>query len=261
MNRAICIGLLAVLAASYMPSAALGVTGGRPRRVEVAKKPPREKPLTKAEVREAETTLGDLGYWVGPIDGVLDDCSRNALVAFQKIERREPSGKLSRTELEYLLSAGAPSPLESGYAHFEVDIALQVLFYVEEDGTVTRVTPVSTGNNALFRVYGEPNRAYTPRGRFEVYSKGSGWQESPLGLLYYPSYLIGGIAIHGNPAVPTTPASHGCIRVPMCLARELATLLPVGSKVIIHDGGSFANGLVPWPDDPKDAREDAAEEQ
>jgi hypothetical protein len=176
-------------------------------------------------------------------------------VAFQKIEGREPSGKLTRVERDTIFEAGAPEPLERGYAHVEVDIARQVMFFVAEDGSVSRILPVSTGNNEVFRVYGQPNRAYTPRGRFEVYLKGSGWQESPLGLLYYPAYLIGGIAIHGNPSVPATPESHGCIRVPMCAAREVAALLPLATKVLVHEGGSLANGTIPWPDDPSEAED------
>jgi hypothetical protein len=231
----------------------------RPRRVTAPKRPTREKPLTKAEIKEAETALGELGYWTGPVDGSLDECSRHALIAFQKIEQRDTSGKLSRMEIEAVLTAGTPAPLETGYEHVEVDIARQVLFFVDASGSVTRIIPVSTGNNELFRMYGEPNRAYTPRGHFEVYNKGTGWQESPLGLLYYPSYLIGGIAIHGNPAVPARPASHGCIRVPMCVAKEIANLLPIGSKVIIHDGGSFANGLMPWPDDAPESKDEIGE--
>jgi N-acetylmuramoyl-L-alanine amidase len=231
----------------------------RARRVTAPKRPAPEKPLTRAEIREAESALGELGYWTGPVDGSLDDCSRHALIAFQKIERRETSGKLTRSEIEAVLAAGTPAPLETGYEHVEVDIARQVLFFVDAGGAVSRIIPVSTGNEELFKVYGEPNRAYTPRGRFEVYNKGVGWQESPLGLLYYPSYLIGGIAIHGNPAVPTKPASHGCIRVPMCVAKEVAKLLPVGSKVIVHDGGSFANGLTPWPDEPHESEDEAEE--
>jgi peptidoglycan hydrolase-like protein with peptidoglycan-binding domain len=228
------------------------------KRSAAAKAPP-ERRLTKATIREAESTLAELGYWTGPVDGVLDECSRQALVAFQKIEGRTVTGKLTVDELDAILAAAAPDPFESGYEHVEVDIARQVLFFVAADGTIARITPVSTGNNEVFRLYGEPNRAYTPRGRFAVYAKGTGWQESPLGLLYYPSYLIGGIAIHGNPAVPPKPESHGCIRVPMCVAKEIAALLPVGTKVLVHDAGSLANGLVPWPDEPDTSPEESAD--
>lgn len=57
---------------------------------------------------------------------------------------------------------------------------------------------------------------------------------SSLGLLYYPSYILNGIAIHGSPSIPARPASHGCIRVPMFAAKELSSLLPVGMEVVIY---------------------------
>ena len=60
--------------------------------------------------------------------------------------------------------------------------------------------------------------------------------KSPLGLLYYPNYLIKGIAIHGNPSVPSFPASHGCIRIPMYAAVEFTGLAPIGIPVVIHSG-------------------------
>jgi lipoprotein-anchoring transpeptidase ErfK/SrfK len=63
-----------------------------------------------------------------------------------------------------------------------------------------------------------------------------GWRKSPLGLLYYPSYLFDGVAIHGNPAVPTRPASHGCIRIPMFAAKEFSQMAIIGMDVIVHDG-------------------------
>src|SRR4030095_1326877 len=40
------------------------------------------------ERRQAEQRLWELGYWAGPIDGKLDSASRQALVAFQKVEGR-----------------------------------------------------------------------------------------------------------------------------------------------------------------------------
>src|SRR4051794_15534072 len=44
--------------------------------------PSAAKPLARADVRQAEQWLADLGYWTGPVDGVWDDVSRHALVAF-----------------------------------------------------------------------------------------------------------------------------------------------------------------------------------
>ncbi|MFP5299042.1 MAG: L,D-transpeptidase family protein, partial [Actinomycetota bacterium] len=58
---------------------------------------------------------------------------------------------------------------------------------------------------------------------------------SRLGTLYDPSYFVGGYAFHGSPSVPTYPASHGCIRLPMYLSRPFFDRNPVGRYVFIHD--------------------------
>src|SRR5258706_49913 len=41
-------------------------------------------PLTRAQRKEAERQLSDLGYWTGAVDGILDQTTRSALIAFQK---------------------------------------------------------------------------------------------------------------------------------------------------------------------------------
>lgn len=201
----------------------------------------RAKAISRVDLLDAERRLEELGYWLSRADGLWDATSRHALVAFQKVEGLEPTGRLSKAVLERLRSAERPRPFEAGPAHVEIDVARQVLFLVEDGGVVGRILPVSTGNDERMRIAGVSDWAYTPRGRFAVRNKVAGWRRSELGLLYYPSYILGGIAIHGNPEVPAKPASHGCIRVPMFAAKRLAELLPVGMPVIVHDSGSLAN--------------------
>jgi len=183
----------------------------------------------------AEQRLWELGYWAGSIDGKFDAASRQALVAFQKVEGRARTGKLTWEELKALESANRPLPRQVGYAHVEIDLRRQVLFVVGESGTVFRILPVSTGNGKLYVDHGQVHRAHTPRGTFKVLRKINGWRLSSLGLLYYPSYILNGIAIHGSLSIPTYPASHGCIRIPMFAAKELSALLPVGTEVSIYD--------------------------
>jgi lipoprotein-anchoring transpeptidase ErfK/SrfK len=83
--------------------------------------------------------------------------------------------------------------------------------------------------------------AYTPTGRFRIYAKIAGWRKSPLGLLYYPNYFSDGLAIHGNPEVPHSPQSHGCVRIPMSAAIEMSRALPVGTILLIYDSQSFVS--------------------
>jgi hypothetical protein len=188
---------------------------------------------------KAQQRLAELGYWIGEPDGKWGSSSRDALIAFQKVEGRRRTGKLGASEIQALNDASRPLPLERGSAHIEIDLKRQVLFYVDAEGTVSKILPVSTGSGKMFTLEDYTQQAVTPTGRFHVYRKLEGWRESPLGLLYYPNYIVGGIAIHGNPAVPVEPASHGCVRIPMFAAEQLSEMMPIGTEVIVHDGGEI----------------------
>ena len=205
------------------------------------KKKKRSAPVTRAEAKQAEQRLKEMGFWTGPIDGVVDGNTREALIAFQKIEGMQITGRLTRRDVDAIENATPPQPKDPGYRHVEVDLDRQVLILVNDEGTVDKILPVSTGSGKKFNEKGIKGTAYTPRGRFRVYGKASGWKKSPLGLLYYPSYFSDGIAIHGNPEVPSTPASHGCIRVPMFAAKTVSRMLPVGSIVLVYDELSFVS--------------------
>ncbi len=202
----------------------------------------------RPQTKEAEQKLADLGYWTGPIDGVVDPATRAALIAFQKWEGRALTGRLTIDELEAIRNAAAPVPRDGNYAHVEVDINRQVLLLVDEKERV-RVLPVSTGTEKPFVYDGQTSIAYTPRGRFVVYEKGVGWEDNLPGM-YYANYISGGIAIHGSNNVPVQPASHGCIRIPVFAAREVSKLLKLGTIVLVYDKVSFVSAKS-WVENPK----------
>jgi peptidoglycan hydrolase-like protein with peptidoglycan-binding domain len=220
-----------------IPSSSIAKTQkskGRPPRTHTAA-------LSRAEMKQVEARLSELGYVTGRVDGVIEGVTRNALIAFQKWEGRKVTGQVSREDFDAIMSANAPQAKDPGYRHVEVDLDRQVLVITDDDGMVTRVLPVSTGSNKHYSEKGMSGLAYTPRGRFRIYAKIAGWRESPLGLLYYPNYFSDGLAIHGNPSVPQTAQSHGCIRIPMSAAVEISRLLPVGTIVLIYDSQSFVS--------------------
>jgi N-acetylmuramoyl-L-alanine amidase len=205
--------------------------------------------LTRAEIRESERRLSGMGYWTGPIDGALDPATRAALIAFQKWEGRPITGKLTLEELEAIRTATPPRARDVGYAHVEVDIDRQVLLIVNDGGDV-KVLPVSTGSDKPFMDQGQTSIAYTPRGRFVVYDKTFGWEDGVLGSVYYANYISGGVAIHGYLSVPTEPASHGCIRIPMFAAKEVSKLMPVGTIVLVYDKVTFVSAKA-WAENPR----------
>jgi len=185
-------------------------------------------------ILEAERLLFSLGYWTGPIDGVMDDDTRYGLIAFQKVEGRDPNGTLTLSEVKALRKARRPSPKFKGGFHIEVDLTLQILFVVDGSDKVRLILPVTTGNEKLFSEGGWTRRARTPRGTFIVYRKIDGWRESELGPLYYPNYIVGGVAIHGSRSVPTAPATHGCIGIPLNAAKQFSKMAPIGTVVRIY---------------------------
>ena len=187
--------------------------------------------LTRAEIKQADARLADMGYGKG----------HTALISFQKYEGRDVNGRLSREDFDVIMKASAPVARDTGYKHVEVDLDRQVLLLTDSDGVVTKVLPVSTGSNKNYNEKGMKGVAYTPRGRFRIYAKISGWRKSPLGMLYYPNYFSDGLAIHGNSSVPDSPQSHGCIRIPNSAAIEMSRQLPVGTIVLIYDSQGFVS--------------------
>ena len=149
----------------------------------------------------------------------------DALYAFQKVNRLPRTGIADPATWRALAHPVAAQPRYTTPSfHIEVDKPLQVL-YVVRDGEVAQILPVSTA--------GLPGR-FTPVGTFAVYRKVLGFDPSPLGTLFDPSYFTGGYAIHGNPSVPPYPASHGCVRVPMWAASLLYDEMPYGTVVDVY---------------------------
>lgn len=219
----------------------LGLLLATPAESTANTKTKKKGPLTRAELKEAERRLSEMGYWTGRVDGVIDNRTQAGLTAFQKWEGRRVTGHLTRAELNAIRDASAPVPRDSGYKHVEVDVDRQVLLLTDDEGAVTRILPVSTGSGKRYREPRMSGLAYTPKGRFRIYGKISGWRKSPLGLLYYPNYFSDGLAIHGNPSVPRSPQSHGCVRIPMFAAEEISKHLEVGTIVLIYDSQSFVS--------------------
>jgi Putative peptidoglycan binding domain/L,D-transpeptidase catalytic domain len=189
----------------------------------------------RAKTSEAEQLLANLGYWITNIDGVSDDSTRQAVIAFQKVEGLKRTGVLNDQVLDELRNASRPVAKYDGAAHVEIDISRQVIFLVDENGQVTKVLSTSTGSGERYLSEGKWDRAYTPRGRFVISRQIHGIRKAPLGTIYNPSYFNGGIAIHGSNSVPVTAASHGCARIPRFADKEFVEMVRVGMPVYVYD--------------------------
>jgi hypothetical protein len=104
--------------------------------------------------------------------------------------------------------------------HAEVNLAKQVLVLADGDKP-ERTYHISSGTIA------------TPSdpGGYRFYRRQPGFNS--LGM-YYSTYYHGGEAIHGYRSVPTHPASHGCIRVPIPQAREIYNWIQLGMPIWVY---------------------------
>lgn len=173
-----------------------------------------------------EQRLAALTYRPGPIDGVFDERTRHAVIAFQKWEGLKRDGIVGPETWSRLAGAGIPTARRTGSGTWiEVNLAKQVFLYVQ-NGQVTRTLPTSTGASFTYR-----SAPYTVQRKAIA-----------DGPRYRALYLIPGtvLAIHGYPYVPTYPASQGCIRLPMRDMDDLRAndatqpMIPNGTKVYIY---------------------------
>lgn len=194
------------------------------------------------EIKQLEQRLADLHYMAGPVDGIFDNSTRHGLIAFQKVEGLSRTGVGDPPTLGRLATASVPAPKFTTPAdHLEIDIPRQVVFVVK-GGAVSMVLPTSTGSNKNFTNAGWTRRAVTPNGVFKISRKINAMRISPLGELYKPSYFNGGIAFHGSGSVPTGPASHGCVRLPMAFATWFFdNASPIGRTVYVYGGPTGEN--------------------
>jgi lipoprotein-anchoring transpeptidase ErfK/SrfK len=138
--------------------------------------------------------------------------------------------------MEAIAASDRPSTPHHHRGRFvDVDISRQVLFEVKHH-KVQHTLPISSGGEYTYTGSdGQPAVAHTPRGHFQIIRKVAGWRNGSLGRLWYPSYFVGGFAIHGYPDVPVYPASHGCVRIPMYAARPFFYREPIGVPVFVHN--------------------------
>jgi peptidoglycan hydrolase-like protein with peptidoglycan-binding domain len=186
--------------------------------------PPRIKLLPPDEhVKAVQQRLIELGFFGDKADGRLGPVTRNGILAFQKWERLQRTGSLdARTETR-LLAAARPAPLTRGADGKRAEILLdrQVALLID-DNRVLRTIAVSTG---------KPSTP-TPPGSYRVYAKIRRWWSTPFReWLPYALPFVGGIAFHEFLDVPAYPASHGCVRQAVAVARWTYDFATVGMPV------------------------------
>ena len=211
------------------------------------------------DVLRLQQRLAALKFDPGPLDGEFGQATKQAVWAFEKLvlktPRKQATGVVtpemwdimqSNVEVKPRRDADSPS-------HVEIYLPEQVMVVFKET-EVMLITHVSTGsnepwceevaidpgeegNNTMKQIkVGVCGEAVTPPGIFYFYNRKQGNRESRLGSMYNPVYFNFGIAVHGAILVPLEPASHGCVRIPMSIARYFPALVAYGDRVYVFDG-------------------------
>jgi lipoprotein-anchoring transpeptidase ErfK/SrfK len=184
--------------------------------------------MVGSDVARLTARLSTLGYAVAR-SRTYTQSTLDAVMAFQKLNGLERDGVCgARTSAALATPRGARVGAGAG-DRIVVDLSDQVLLVVR-DGRIRRIVNASTGRPDLPDGRGEA----TPTGTFRVQRKVAGTDVGELGPMYWPSYFHGGIAVHGSPSVPGSPASHGCVRIPMQLARSVFDAMHAGMLVQVR---------------------------
>ncbi|MET8908764.1 L,D-transpeptidase family protein [Micromonospora sp. NPDC004551] len=177
-----------------------------------------------AAVTTLQTRLTALHYDVGGVDGIFGPSTHHAVVAFQKVNGLVRDGIVGPRTWAALDRPVVPKPkyTHPGYS-VEANLTRQVL-YLAKNGVVVRILDASSGKAST----------PTPTGNWTVQRRIDGWRQSDLGLLWRPNYFYRGYAVHGATSVPTYPASHGCVRVPVPAMNRLWATIRIGTPVHVY---------------------------
>jgi len=189
-----------------------------------------------SDVKALQQRLAALKYSPGPIDGIFGSGTREAVWAFQEVQRLTVDGVVGPITGRALVNPRAyPARYPNGGAlRVEVNLTTRVLV-VYQNSRVALISHISAGGGYY---YGGGARAITPTGHFRTTHYMPGWVTVPLGVMYNPVFFIGtAYAIHGewNYNVPVNPVSHGCVRIPYNIAVFFHTMVKTpGTSVYIY---------------------------
>jgi len=209
--------------------------------------------ITGDDVKAVEQRLADLKFSPGPVDGKFDAKTGQAVLTFQKQTGLPRTSKVDAATATRMNTAGYGTPMvaDGNAERVEVDISRQVL-QIWRGGQLFRVLGVSTGTGKHYCDTNEAGQkvcgvAVTPTGRFAFSRHIPGQRKSDLGVLFDPVYFTGGYAVHGSPSVPASPASHGCVRIPMWESKSFFNDVAIGTQMIVIKNGAPPVPTLPAP--------------
>ena len=172
-------------------------------------------------VRALQRRLKDLGY-VTPINGHYGGSTGRAVLAFRKVNGFARTTTAGRSVFRRLARGGGGFKVRYPKAgkHAEFDWSRQVLV-------------LARGSRPQLVLHTSSGAPSTPTvfGKYRFYRKHPGYNAKGM---YYSSYFVGGYAIHGFSPVPTQPASHGCLRIPIASAKRVYGWVSLGDVIYTY---------------------------
>lgn len=222
------------------------------------------QPMTRAEIREAQSIMVKFNLPTGPVDGYQGPKTLRGLCAFRYVvgasQLKIDRSPLDRPTLDLLrdwnnryanLNYAPRQVLSNGVkTYVVVDQTCQILVYVR-DGVFAAVFPASTGRvtkdtpNGYYRL-GDVTRGWTCSKEYpENCRNQSGGRFASLsgrgsGNMYNKRPINGGgitgrgFYVHGSNNVPTSPGSAGCVRVSVEHADWIYDHVPTDVPLLIQ---------------------------
>jgi len=153
------------------------------------------------------------------VTGYYDDATARGVLAFRKTNDLGRDGYASKQVFAMLARGEGAFKLrypKSG-KHVEFDWSRQVLV-LANGAKPYRTYHTSSGTPATPTVFGT----------YQFYLQTPGTNAKGM---VYSSYFIRGYAIHGYASVPSYPASHGCLRVPIPNAIQIFNWIDIGNTI------------------------------
>jgi hypothetical protein len=173
------------------------------------------------KVKLLQRALARLGY-VTSRGGSYDAATARGVLAYRKVNGMARITSANSVIFRRLWAGRGGYKLRYPKAgkHVEFDWSKQVLVLADK-GVAQRIYHASSGKPSTPTVFGT----------FHFYRKSPGTNSEGM---VDSNYFIRGYAIHGFASVPTYAASHGCIRVPIPVARSIYDWISLGDTIYVY---------------------------
>jgi len=164
--------------------------------------------------------LRNLGYWA-PGGYHYGAGTGKAVLAYRKVNRmpRIESANYTIYRLLHQRRGAIRARYPAMGEHLEADLSRQVLTFFRGSRPI-EVHVISSGKPSTPTVLG----------RFQFYMKTPGTNDHGM---VHSAYFYGGYAVHGYVDLPVYPASHGCLRVWVPLARHIYDRIRNGEWIAV----------------------------